>query len=172
MFGKMHRYRIYFWFFWIKSWRYSTNCETQSTFDSNASIKYKSSLLTDSKQEWAPGKSRRRGMEYWVQESNKGLRERGQVRLSRRLPLRVTYINSLIVSVNARSDWINKESRVKFELTYISNSLSTSSGVTSPWTSISGGLCCSIRLALIPRSVAGPVTQVRPIRPKGVAKFN
>ena len=28
MFGKMHRYRIYFWFFWIKSRGYSTNCET------------------------------------------------------------------------------------------------------------------------------------------------
>lgn len=35
MFGKMHRYRIYFWFFWIISWGDSTNCETQSTFDSN-----------------------------------------------------------------------------------------------------------------------------------------
>ena len=86
MFGKMHRYRIYFRFLCIKPWGYSTNCERQSTFDSNPSIKYKSSLLTDSKQEWASGKSRRWGMEHGVQKSNKGLRKRYQVGLSRRLP--------------------------------------------------------------------------------------
>lgn len=40
--------------------------------------------------------------------------------------------------------------------THISKSLSTSSGVTNPCTKISGGLCCSIKLARISRSWAGP----------------
>ena len=44
--------------------------------------------------------------------------------------------------------------------TYISKSLSTSSGVTRPCTKISGGLSFSIILALIFRSFAGPKTLI------------
>lgn len=74
MLGKMHRYWIYFWFFWIISWGDSAYCETRSMFDPNASIKYKLSVLTDSEQEWTSGKGRCRGVEHRVQERNKRLR--------------------------------------------------------------------------------------------------
>lgn len=160
MFGKMHRYRIYFWFFCIKSWGYSTNCEKQSTtFDPNAPIKY-------IKHRYSPTVNKNGHLAkvvagVWSTGSRRAIKGYDKVvrfGYHEDCYLKVTYINSFIVSANATSDKIkNKESRAKLELTYISNSLSTSSGVTSPWTSISGGLCCSIREALIPRSVAGPL---------------
>ena len=64
--------------------------------------------------------------------------------------LTLTRSKNLNIIVNMR---INEE---ELGSAHISNSLSTSSGATNPWTKISGGLCCSINDARMPRSVAGP----------------
>lgn len=64
-----------------------------------------------------------------------------------------TYIDALIetkcMCQNCDQDGTAEEA-------HMSNNLSTSSGATKPCTSISGGLCCSMSIARIPRSEAGP----------------